>query len=547
MLFMVLIFVIPRLFADNMTDGHALGANYASGQLGAVQGKAQTTATSDIPGFKTATPPEASLDNGSIGDAAMKAAQSNEAATYISEHSSKRQSFKIDPNTDPMMVNANKAVANPEKDEIVIEIPEGKGDDEIVSCEESGDEYTQKCSKHLEIKIQVTPEIKVGKCSRCHNICDGSHFVGCYGGNYCRYHLNHFGRGSDYVYQSVSQPRKVEIISEEWLDGCKALEAQSDAGLCRYESEIDGEPETRTIVGEVINPEPGKPDTDSEQIKRDSWQKHYTYKCFKKVDGDCHKLSARGCVQIASTCSQKIGNVCVAYKQTYRCPNAKKKQIRYKAVGEKTPFCFTGNCVDTDYEANGELSNAMSHLAILKEAQDDIRANLGIFKGQGRRCRKAWKGARDCCGSGNRWAVTWKMAPGCDSQEKELGDWRAKRRCVEVGTYCSQKLPIIGCIEKKTTFCCFGTKLSKLIQEQGRKQLGMSWGSPESPECRGLSPEELSRLDFSKMDLSELFADVTASFKPQTQTHVAKGLELDRIRENMKHLAPKKMSERQSL
>ncbi len=535
-------FGLQTLWADNMKDGHAQGSSWANGWLGLVQDKAKSTAASEVPGFKTDNPSEANLDNGSIDKAAMVAAQSNGAATYISKHAGERQSFKIDPNTDPMMVNANKAMANPEKtlNEIVMEVPGGNGKDEeeIVFCEQGGDEYGQKCSKYLEIKIKVIPEIKIVRCSMCKQVCDSGHFVN-YGGTFCRNHLHDFGRGPDYLMSSVSQPRKVEITEEMWSDGCIGLEAQSDAGLCRYESEVKGAPETKTITGPVVNPEPNKPTTDSELITRDVWEKHYTYKCLKKVEGDCHKLSARGCVQIASTCMEKISNVCIAWKQTYRCPSKKQKQARYRAVGDKTPFCFTGDCVNADYQANGELAEAMTHLVVLKEAQDDIRANLGIFKGQSRRCRKAWQGARDCCGSGNRWAVTWKMAPGCDTQEKELGDWRAKRRCVEVGTFCAQKLPIIGCIEKKITFCCFGTKLSKLIQEQGRRQLKMGWGSPEDPNCRGLSPEELSRLDFATMDLSELFNDVNASFKPQSQSHIAKGIELDRIRDNMKHLAPK--------
>ena len=69
--------------------------------------------------------------------------------------------------------------------------------------------------------------------------------------------------------------------------------------------------------------------------------------------------------------------------------------------------------------------------------------------------------------------------------------------------------------------------------------MGISWGDPESPECRGLTADELSRIDMSKMDLSELYEDVQKNFKPQPQSHVAKGLELERIRENMKHLAKK--------
>ena len=40
----------------------------------------------------------------------------------------------------------------------------------------------------------------------------------------------------------------------------------------------------------------------------------------------------------------------------------------------------------------------------------------------------------------------------------------------------------------------------------------------------------------SKMDLSELYEEVQANFKPQSQAHVAKGVELERIKENMARL-----------
>ena len=525
----------------NMTEAHAKGASFANSQLGIVQGKAQSTATSDIPGFKTAAPPEASLDNGSIGGATIAAGHSNAAATYVSSHSRERQLFKIDPNTDPMFVNGNSAIVNPEQTlgEVVMETAGGDADGdlyEIVSCEEGGDEYLQKCSKHLEIKIRITQSRTVFS----HYVSDSS---GCLiksdrEGMWCEAHSG--GCPPDIpIY--TSSPRRIEVVSEEWIDGCTVLEAQSDAGFCRYVEVDEGKPESRTVTGSVTNPI-GDLASDSEPIKRDSWQKTYTYACFKKVNGNCQALSTKGCVQISSECSERIGDVCVSWRQSYRCPKSKKRQIRYKVRGDKSPFCFTGDCVNNDYEANGEINEALSQLMVLNEAQKDIRQegeNVKIFKGQNRRCRKAWNGARDCCGSGNAWAVQWKLAPGCDAQEKELGDWRAKKRCVEVGTYCAQKLPIIGCIEKKTTFCCFGTKLSRLIQEQGRRQLGISWGEPESPECRGLTADELSRIDMAKMDLSELYQDVQANFKPKTQDHVANGLELERIRENMQHLAKK--------
>ena len=532
-----------QALSANMTQAHTQGASFANAQLGIVQVKAQATSTAEIPGFKTTTPPEASLDNGSIGAATIAAGHSNVAANYVKDHSRERQLFKLDPDTDPMFVNANKATLNPEQTmgEVVMEIAGGDADGdgyEIAFCEAGGDEYLQKCSKHLEVKIRITQSRTVfshyqRNDSDCRIKRDRE-------GMWCEAHGGSGGCPPDTpVY--VTTPRKIEVVSERWIDGCEVLEAQSDAGFCRYVEVDEGKPEIRTVTGEVTNPI-GDLKSDSEPIKRDTWQKTYTYACLKKVEGNCHVLSAKGCVQVASECSERIGDVCVSWRQTYRCPKSKKRQIRYKARGDRSPFCFTGDCVNNDYEANGEINEALSQLMVLNEAQKDIRAegeNVKIFKGQNRRCRKAWLGARDCCGNGNRWAVKWKLAPGCDVQEQELGDWRAKRRCVEVGTYCAQKLPIIGCIEKKTTFCCFGTKLSRLIQEQGRRQLGISWGEPESPECRGLTADELSRIDMSKMDLSELYEDVQKNFKPKTQDHVAKGLELERIRENMQHLAKK--------
>jgi hypothetical protein len=200
----------------------------------------------------------------------------------------------------------------------------------------------------------------------------------------------------------------------------------------------------------------------------------------------------------------------------------------------KSPFCLTGDCTNSDYVANGELLNAMSHLAILKEAQNDIRANVGIFKGQLRKCSKNCAGFRDCCTTGKGWGVVMNLSA-CSGEEKELAQWRAKKRCVFVGTYCAEK--ILGkCIRKKSSFCCFGNKLSKLLNDQGRRQLGIGFGEAEAPDCRGLTPEELSRIDMSEIELSELYEDVQANFKPPAQAHMAKGIELERIKENMTRL-----------
>jgi conjugal transfer mating pair stabilization protein TraN len=45
------------------------------------------------------------------------------------------------------------------------------------------------------------------------------------------------------------------------------------------------------------------------------------------------------------------------------------------------------------------------------------------------------------------------------------------------------------------------------LQENARGQLGLNWDSPKHANCRGLMIDEISHLDFSKMDFSELYSD----------------------------------------
>jgi hypothetical protein len=68
-------------------------------------------------------------------------------------------------------------------------------------------------------------------------------------------------------------------------------------------------------------------------------------------------------------------------------------------------------------------------------------------------------------------------------------------------------------LSKTRVYCCFNSILSKIINEQGRPQIGKSWGNfmggddcdrtYERVDCNGFTPAEVSSLDFSQMDLSE--------------------------------------------
>ncbi len=83
----------------------------------------------------------------------------------------------------------------------------------------------------------------------------------------------------------------------------------------------------------------------------------------------------------------------------------------------------------------------------------------------------------------------------------------ARGLCHYVGSYC-EKTSAAGCLEKKESWVCFNSKLAKTVVEQGRKQLGLGWGTPKSPVTRGFSLEEFQSLDFSRMDLTGIIADI---------------------------------------
>ena len=59
------------------------------------------------------------------------------------------------------------------------------------------------------------------------------------------------------------------------------------------------------------------------------------------------------------------------------------------------------------------------------------------------------------------------------------------------------------CTKHCRVYCCFNSILARLIHEQGRPQLNIPWGSVNAPNCRGLTPEELGSIDFSRVDLRE--------------------------------------------
>lgn len=125
----------------------------------------------------------------------------------------------------------------------------------------------------------------------------------------------------------------------------------------------------------------------------------------------------------------------------------------------------------------------------------------------------------------------------CDQQDIITSTFNDSKYCHEVGEYCIKRWPFVGCVQKAKSFCCFNSKLARIIHEQGRPQLEVfqpngAWtgipGDPNfsvrNPNCRGFTPEEFQSLDFNKIDLSEYIEDIQKNIRqnlaPQLQQQI---------------------------
>lgn len=95
----------------------------------------------------------------------------------------------------------------------------------------------------------------------------------------------------------------------------------------------------------------------------------------------------------------------------------------------------------------------------------------------------------------------------CEPEEQQLGMHREANLTHYVGSYCSQRVMGI-CVERKQSYCSYNSVLAKIINVQGRPQLGKTFGTPRNPDCSGFTIDDFARVDFSQMDLSEFIDDV---------------------------------------
>ena len=159
-------------------------------------------------------------------------------------------------------------------------------------------------------------------------------------------------------------------------------------------------------------------------------------------------------------------------------------------------WCVGGGCETVRPRSNTGFANATTRLnmAIELGGEKFDRDDMRFFTGRRRACTIRLFGLANCCRNDG----LLEGLAGCSASERELARERHDGNTHYLGKRCAKKTFFGVCIRREKVWCTFGSKLGRILQEQGRRQLGRGWG-----DCRGFTVAEIERIDFDRLDLSE--------------------------------------------
>lgn len=238
------------------------------------------------------------------------------------------------------------------------------------------------------------------------------------------------------------------------------------------------------------------------------------YECQNNPNSKCNILS-KECNFLRSKCTEFDNqDSCLIEHKHYFCPN---KVNNISNNNGDILMCDMSDYItdNEDIEAKNDFGKSVSHMKMLEDAGDDfINAPLSIFTGKANSCDQDKLSYNNCCKAGG-WGDNIGLG-GCSYNEEKLKLQSKNKQCIYVGSHCNKK--VLGkCIRSQHSYCCFNSKIAKLIQEQGKPQLGKSFGNSNSPNCLGLTESDISNIDFSKMNFSEIVDDVIARTNPHNE------------------------------
>ncbi|MBN9229579.1 MAG: hypothetical protein BGO90_06260 [Legionella sp. 40-6] len=184
--------------------------------------------------------------------------------------------------------------------------------------------------------------------------------------------------------------------------------------------------------------------------------------------------------------------------------------------------CQDGSCIATPADESHDFSEGAVQMGALNGVAEEVRDNqasqgvAAIFKATNITCRVVYKTNRFnfCNQNHDGW--------GTSQAEKELHKAQRERRAIIAypDTYCSEFKKILGhrtCVQKRQSWCVFQSRLAYLIQVEARRQLGINFGfvggEANYADCRGLTPNEVSAIQFDTPQMQQALNELAQVFE----------------------------------
>jgi len=207
-------------------------------------------------------------------------------------------------------------------------------------------------------------------------------------------------------------------------------------------------------------------------------------------------LSGSQC--ISYTCPLGSGDTCIA------------------PSGSSTYYCSPDSCSNysdsSSYTLNNPPINANNPTNNgTTNSAGQCLGQVYIFEGTALQCRNPGIQTVSSCCQGETHAFFGMKQ--CNSQEQELAEQEQAGDCNMVGTYCAESF--LGmCLQTDQVWCCFPSLLAEIIQYQARANQGIpapNFGTAESPNCIGFTPQQFQAINFSQINLSAFYNSIEKS------------------------------------
>lgn len=434
-------------------------------------------------------------------------------------------------NEDELFLQKSEAIANQaDKGVSISEVKENDG--LIRTCRQAGDPILMATDRSLHVEIEHQPGIEKKIClgheekrlvkikgSFEYSVADLKKSFD-QDSTIKSYSIDWIGIVPDHYVARVKWTHKnnVEICDQCRLKVIKEASIKETSEEWIYDNQelwnLTKNPECTVIERACLDVSPKE--INGAHVQKQCWKERISFFYQFPKTKECGFLRRKHCEQLNQRCIQESPFGCALWEITFKCFD----HLTYKQT-VVDPDDITGlnaNEWEREYQPNNSFGEVTAKLAVFEEAKKELEkakikdaSKLEIFSGKKMKCSKSVANnlLYDCCFSYSGLAKKLGLSK-CDSDEISLAEMRENGLCHYVGSYEKKVLGIKSSDEH--VFCCFPSKLGRIVQEEGRKQLKSGWGEPEEPHCRGINFQILAKLDFSKMDLSEMYEEVNNTF-----------------------------------